>query len=191
MINQAVFALVDEFDRVFDRDDVIAPVLVGIVHHRRQRGGFAGAGRAGHHDQATVEHAELLQHTRQGRIELLKVVKGEHLGRNLAKCRANAVFLVIEIGPEPGDVRDLIPEINVADLLKDLDFVFRRNLVQHLFKLVVLKGRMVHPMQFAIDPQHGVIPRGKVQVRRLLLEHQIEECIDFRHKRPYSCTPDS
>jgi hypothetical protein len=40
-------------------------------------------------------------------------------------------------------------------------------------------------MQFAIDAKHGVIARGKVQVRGLLLEHQIEKSIDFRHNSPY------
>ena len=44
MVHQAVFALVHEFDRIFDRDDVVLPVLIRVIDHRGQRGGFAGTG---------------------------------------------------------------------------------------------------------------------------------------------------
>jgi hypothetical protein len=40
-------------------------------------------------------------------------------------------------------------------------------------------------MQFAIDAEHRVIARGKVEVRSLLLEHQIKESVDLRHNIPY------
>ena len=40
-----------EFDRVLQRDDVDRLGLVDLVQHRGQRGGLAGAGRAGDQHQ--------------------------------------------------------------------------------------------------------------------------------------------
>ena len=41
VVHEAVFALMHELDRIFDRDDVIAAVLVAVIDHGRQRRGFA------------------------------------------------------------------------------------------------------------------------------------------------------
>src|ERR1035437_5249672 len=176
----------NEFDGVFDRDDMIAAILVGIIDHGGEGGGFAGARGSGHHDQTAVKHAELLEHAGQGRVELLKVLEGEDLRRNLAEDGTDAIFLVIEIGAEAGNERDLVAEIDVARFLKDLNLVLRCDLVEHLLKIIILEWGMVHAMKLAVHSEHGVIARGKVQVRGLLLEHQIEESIDLRHKNLYS-----
>ena len=52
MVDQAILAFVHELDRVFDRDDVVAAVFIRVVHHGGEGRRFAGARRAGHHDQA-------------------------------------------------------------------------------------------------------------------------------------------
>ena len=118
MVHQAVFAFVHEFDRILHRDDVVAAVLVRVIHHGRQRGGFAGAGRAGDDHQPAVQHGELLEDGRQRGVELLKILEGQHLAGNLAEDRRDAVLLVEEIGAEPGDVGDLVAEIDVAGFLE-------------------------------------------------------------------------
>ena len=82
-------------------------------------------------------------------------------------------------------MRDLIPEIHIPRLLEDLGLEFGGDLIKHLFEFVVFQRRIVHPMQFAIDPEHRLVARGKVEIRGLLLEHQVEECIDLRHKFRY------
>ena len=93
VVDQAVLAFVHELDGVFDGDDVVAAVLVGVIHHGGQRRGFAGAGRAGDDDQAAVEHGKLLQHRRQRGVELLEVLEGEHLGWGFGgrrrRCRSS------------------------------------------------------------------------------------------------------
>ena len=82
-------------------------------------------------------------------------------------------------------LRNFVAEIHVAGFFEDLDLVLRRDFVEHRLEIVVFQRRMIHAMQFAVDAQHGVVARRKVQVRGLLLEHQIEESINFRHKIPY------
>ncbi len=44
----ALLALVHEFDRIFQADDVQPPGLIQMIDHRCERGGFPGPGRAGH-----------------------------------------------------------------------------------------------------------------------------------------------
>ena len=181
MVDEAILALVHEFDRVFDCDDMVFPVLVGVVHHGRKRCGFARPGRTRYDDQPAMEHREFFQHGRQRRIKLFEVLERKHLAGNLAEDGGDAVFLIEEIGAEAGDVRYLIPEIDIARLLKNFDLVLGGDFIEHLLELVVLQGRVLHPVQFAINPQHRIVIRAEVQVRGLLLEHQIKESVDFRH----------
>jgi hypothetical protein len=55
LVDQALLALVHEFDRVLDGQDVAVLVFVDVVDHRRQRGRLARAGRAGdQHDAARL-----------------------------------------------------------------------------------------------------------------------------------------
>ena len=118
VVDEAVLALVHELDRVFHRDDVVVAVLVGVIHHRRERGGFAGAGRAGDDDQALVGAWRTFSST-AGRRELQNLrTKAPCLG--LAEHGADAVLLVEEIGAEAGDVRDFVAEVHVAGFFKDL-----------------------------------------------------------------------
>ena len=53
-----LLAPVDELDRVLEADDVAVLGAVQVVDHRRQRGGLAGAGRAGHQDHPLVVIAQ-------------------------------------------------------------------------------------------------------------------------------------
>ncbi len=182
MVNQTILALVHEFDGVFHGDDMVAAIFVRIIHHGGQGRGFAGAGRPGDDDQAAVEHGKLLQYRGQRGVEFLKILEGKHLAWNLAEHGGDAVLLVEEIGAEAGDVRDFVTEIHVAGFLEHLDLVLGGDFVEHLFKLVVVERGMVHPAELAVDAEHRVVVRGKVQVRGLLLEHQVEERVNLRHK---------
>ena len=114
MLHQAILAAMHELDRVFDRDDVIVPLHVGVIHHRRQRGRFAGTGRAGDQDQALLQHRKFLQHRRQTRD--LRTVRT--LRRDQTEDRRDAVFLLEEIRAVTGDARNFVAEIDVARFLR-------------------------------------------------------------------------
>ena len=51
LVDETFFRLVNELDRVFDRDDVAFKGIVEIVDHGGQGRRFAGTGRAGHENQ--------------------------------------------------------------------------------------------------------------------------------------------
>ena len=50
LVDERLFALVDELNRVFDGQNVCRLGFVDVVDHRRQRGGFTRTGRAGYQD---------------------------------------------------------------------------------------------------------------------------------------------
>src|SRR5210317_890308 len=52
LVDHALLASVNEFDRIFDRQDMPLNVIVQMVDHRGERGRFTGACRASHQDQA-------------------------------------------------------------------------------------------------------------------------------------------
>src|SRR5204863_9374605 len=70
----ALLVLVQELDRILDREDVLLAVLVDHVDHRGQGRRLAGAGRSGDEDEAARLARELLEHRREAeRVEALDV----------------------------------------------------------------------------------------------------------------------
>jgi len=57
----AAFGGLDDFDGVFDGDDVVGAGGVEVVHHGGEGGGFAGADRAGDEDEAVVVAEEFFE----------------------------------------------------------------------------------------------------------------------------------
>ncbi len=51
LVDQALLVVVQELDRVFDGDHVLFALVVDLVEHGGERGGFARAGRAGDEHQ--------------------------------------------------------------------------------------------------------------------------------------------
>jgi len=62
MVYQAVLAFMNELDRVLHSDNMVVPVLIGIIHHRRECCGFTRPRWARHNHKSTMEHAEFFQH---------------------------------------------------------------------------------------------------------------------------------
>ena len=67
LVKRALVVLVDELDRVFERDDVVSLRAVDLVEHGGERGRLARAGRAGDEHQARFPlAADLLEDRGQG-----------------------------------------------------------------------------------------------------------------------------
>src|SRR5439155_27307076 len=93
MIHQTLLALMDEFDRIFDGNDVILSGLVRVVHDRSQRGGLTASSRAGHKHQPFVQTGKFLNDRRQAEL-----VGCQHLRRDLAEYGSHSVLLVEKVG---------------------------------------------------------------------------------------------
>lgn len=61
LVDDGFLVPVEEFDRVFDADNVPGAVGGAVVEHGGQGGRFAGAGGADNQNQAAVEHHQLFQ----------------------------------------------------------------------------------------------------------------------------------
>ena len=59
LVNEALLVLVDEFDRVLDRDDVVGAIHVDMVDQRGERRRLARAGRTGDEHEPLSEVAQL------------------------------------------------------------------------------------------------------------------------------------
>ena len=71
----AALVLVHVLDRIFDRDDVAARLLVAVADHRGERGRLARAGAADEDHEAALGQHDLLEDRRQ--VELFE---GRDLG---------------------------------------------------------------------------------------------------------------
>ena len=61
-MKQALVAGVDEFDRIFDRQNVLGPVLIDVLEDRRQGRGLARSRRSCHQHQPLGHAAHLFDH---------------------------------------------------------------------------------------------------------------------------------
>ena len=181
LADETRLALVYELDRVLDRENVIAAVAVAVIDHRRERRRLAGAGRPGHEHEALVEHREFFQHRRQRRADLLELLERHDVRRNLPEHRRHAVFLIEKIRAKPRHARNFVAEIDIPRFLVRLDFDFGGDFVKHLLEALVVQRRIIHAVQFAVDAQDGRVARREMEVRCLLLEHQVEERVDLGH----------
>ena len=182
VVHQAPLALVHELDRVLHRQDVILTVLVAVVHDSRQRGGLAGARGPRHQHHALVQHREFLQHRWQRRVKFLEILERQHLARNRTEHCGHAVLLVEEVRTEAGHAGDLITEVHVARFFVNFDLILRSDLVEHRLQRVALQRRVIHAMELAVDTQHRGVAGCEMQVRGLLLEHEVEEGVNLCHR---------
>ena len=80
LVDVSLLVAVQEFDRVFDGDDVFGAGGIDAVDHRGQRRGLAGTGDAGDQHQAARLVADLLHDLRQ-----IEFVERANLGGNDAQ----------------------------------------------------------------------------------------------------------
>ena len=98
----------NEFDGVFDSQDMRVVLIVEPIDHGRQRGGLARSGRACNQHQTTRDIDDFLEHLRG-----TQVVEGQHLGRNGAEDGRCSTLLVERIDAKAGNPLDLKGEVNL------------------------------------------------------------------------------
>ena len=153
MLHETILAAMHKFDRIFDRDDVVVPLQVRVIHHRRERGRLARTGRPGHEHESLFEQRKFFQDRRKTQL-----LDRQHLRRNRdgrpPRCRISAGKNSRDNGP---DARNFVTEIDVGCFFEDLDLPFRRDLVDHRLEIVVFERRVIDTHQVAIDAEHGRI----------------------------------
>ncbi len=122
LIDGALLVLVVILDRVFHRNDVPIVVLIDEIHHARQAGRLARAGRAGDQQQAARAGDEALDGV--GHADLFK---GQELIRNASQHHADGALLLKDGDAKADAIRKLNREIGSAFLLQLLLAAVGRN----------------------------------------------------------------
>ena len=97
LIDQAVLVHVDEFDRIFDRQNVVVALGIDLVDHRGQRSGLTGARRAGHQHQTARLFAHLGDNGRK-----VELVEGLDFKGNQTENGGRCSALVEDVAAEAG-----------------------------------------------------------------------------------------
>jgi hypothetical protein len=178
LVHQRALALVHELDRVLDRDDVVGLVVVDVVDHRRERGRFAGAGRAGDQHQAARLHRQVLEDLRR-----VQVVERHDQRRDGTEHGGGAAALVEGVDAEARQLGNLEGKVGLVELFVRLALLVIHDVVHHAVYFLVRQRRHVDPLHVAVDTDHGRHARGQVQVRRVVLDGKCQQLRDIdRHE---------
>lgn len=165
-----------EFDGVFNGNDMVAALGIGVVHKRGQRGGLAAPGGAGHKHEALGQQGQLAQHDRK--TQLLN--RADSL-RDFAEHRGNAAVLPEKVGTVARQPRNFIGEVQIARLLERLHALHGNHFTQYGQKFLGRNNRSVHPCEVPVDPQERRIARRKVQIRTVIGVQQMKKIVYFCH----------
>ena len=115
LVDEALLALVDEFDRIFDRQDVLIAIVVDEVDHRSHRRALARSGRAGDEHETTRRHRHVFED-----LAHAEVFHRQHLRRNRSEHRTRAAVLIERIHAKARDARHLEREVGLENSSKSL-----------------------------------------------------------------------
>ena len=178
LIDQTALMLVDELDRILDGENVILPLLVDLVDHRRQRGGLTGSGRTGHQHEAARPLGERREHLRQ--VQLLEAAD---LLRNQPVDRADRAALIEHVHAEARQALDAEREVELQRLLESLLLRVGQHAVGELlgFRRIHVSARQPH--EVSVDTHLRRCGGGDMEVRALHLHHRVQQ---FRQRHHFT-----
>src|ERR1700730_6860875 len=94
--------------RVFDRNNVIVPMKIRVINHRREGGRFTGPSGSSDQHESFFQHWKFFQNWRKA-----EVFHGQHLRWNRTERGRNAVLLLEEIHTVTHDVRHFVAKIDI------------------------------------------------------------------------------
>ena len=127
LVDDAVLVLVEELDRVFDRDDVIRPGPVDLVDQRREGRRLARARGAGDETRPPGLLAEAVRATAALRAPRASSARSGSGGTRRRGSRA-----AIEVHAEAGDAGDRIGHVQLPVQLRLLLLLGRRDPVEEV-----------------------------------------------------------
>src|SRR3989440_1413488 len=176
LADEAALSLVHELDRVLDGEDMALHAPVDVVDHRRERGGLARTGLAGHQDQSVIGAAHLPH-----RVRHLQLLERERLGGDGAEYGADAVQMPHDVDAEAPAVGERVGEVGASLGLETLQRRLRQDLVERL--LDELRSELIGPERREIAEQADTrrIAGDEVQIRAALLNDFEQQGVDLRH----------
>src|SRR6185369_275864 len=113
LAENALLVAVQEFDRVFNGNDVTGPVLIDIVDHRGKRRGLSASGRPGNQDQPALFICNFFQHRRK-----VKGFKARNIEGDRPKNKRDASPLVIGADTKTADSGNSVGKVHFVAVFK-------------------------------------------------------------------------
>ena len=192
----ADFALVDgrflvvmeELDRIFNRDDVVIHILVDVVHQSGQRGALAGAGGPGDQKQAAGAEHQLGHHVRQSQLR-----GGEHGVGNLTQHHRDMAALLEDGDAEASQVAESEAEVGTSLFLQLALAPLGGDALHQGDGVVRLEGLGLQLPQAAVEAENGRLSDDDMNIAGPLLHAGLQEFINENrgHRRSFQAAPDS
>src|SRR4051795_3164947 len=130
LVYDSALGRMKKLHRIFDGDDVLVPLAIDLVDHRRKRGRLAGTGWTGDEHESARLVADLLDHDRQAEL-----AKTEDLVRDLAVDRGRGAALIEDVRAESGQSLDAEGQVELEVLLEAMLLRIGEHRVGELFRL--------------------------------------------------------
>src|SRR5258706_4764787 len=169
LCDETLLALVDELDRILDRDDVIRACTIDQVDERAERRRLSRARGPGHEDESLRQVAKALHLLRDAHL-----LDGYYCRGDGAKYRARSLAFPECVAAEAGDAWNLVREVGVVDLLELGAVLLEHHRVQH--HVDVVRG------EDGLARNRGDLATGAQQRRRTGTQMQVRRVA--AHKRP-------
>jgi hypothetical protein len=174
LVDDAGPVMVQELDRVLDREDVLAARVVDVVHQRRERRRLARTGRAGDEHEAARLVGELVEPRRHPEL-----LEGLDLVRDQPEGRADAVALEVGVDAEAREPRNRVGEVDLPARLENLLLLGREDPVHEGSDLLGCQLRVVRKaLEVTVDADHRRRAGSQVEIRRVALDHDGEQVVD-------------
>src|SRR6267378_1205395 len=167
LVDQALFRLVHEFDRVLDGEDVALLVFVELVDHGGERRGLARARGPGHQDDA----ARLIDDLGED-LGCPEFFERQDLRGDRAHHRRRPAVLHEGVDAKARKARYREGEIALEIFLVVLPLPVVHDVVDHPVHVLVLHRRQVDAADVAVHADHRGQSRGQVQVGGLVLDDE-------------------
>jgi hypothetical protein len=172
LVDQAALVRVQVLDRILDRHDVLARLLVDLVDDGGQRRALAGAGRPGHEHQPAGACGELRHGGRQTELVVTEDLEGDGPER-----RRHGTALNEEVGAVARQAFHAKGEVELLVGLELASLLLGQDGVAELLRLDGPERRQLERHDLAIDAQQRRGSGGDVEIARTLLDHGPQQLV--------------
>src|SRR6266403_1749284 len=181
LIHQAFLVIVKKLDGILDGDHVLFTFAVDLVKHGSERGGLAGARRAGHKDESTGLVAQSLHDQRQS-----KSVEAFDFPRNRTKDRAYSTALIENVAAKASQVFQAKGKIQLQVFFEAVLLRVRQNAISKRFGVCRRQRGHVQRPEPAVHTDAWRAVRRDVEVAAAHLDHLLQQFTqrDSSHQSP-------
>src|SRR4029079_7123752 len=159
-------------DRILDRDDVTAAVLVAVTDHRGESRRLARARAADDEAEPALRHRDVLELTRE-----LEVLEGRNLGDDRAQHRADVTLLNERANAAPADALRRDREVALLQRVELLRLLVVHDRANDQGALRGGQRAVGERANRAVDLDRPRKVRGDAEVRAVVLDHLLEQVL--------------